>query len=408
MSGAGDRRLLVTARPPCPAPPTIDPLEECRSSPMRTHEIRGDSSDGRPSAVEVPLRGHALLSHPMYNKGTAFTLQERKAFGLEGLLPPGVNSIEEQSRRTAASMLRKEDPLERYIGLAALQDRNEHLFYRVLLDHLEEFLPIVYTPTVGLACQNFSHIFRRARGLWITPDDQGRIRELLANAAGDDVRLIVATDNERILGLGDQGAGGMGIPVGKLALYTVAAGIHPAQALPVSLDVGTDNRELLEDPLYLGWRQRRLRGERYAQVMDEFVRGVMSCFPRALLQWEDFKKQNALSLLDRYRHTLPSFNDDIQGTAAVAVACIFSALRVTGIPMAAQRVVIAGAGAAGIGIARQIRESMRREGLEGDDLTRAVAVTDRKGLLVEGRELTEDYKREFAWPASLVERCGLS
>ncbi len=365
-------------------------------------------SDEQAPRLRVSQRGRALLTHPMLNKGTAFSQEERAALGLEGLLPSSVFDIEEQARRSYAHLVRKESALERYIGLAALQDRNETLYYRILCDHLEELLPIVYTPTVGEACQRFSHIFRRGgRGLWITPEHRGRIHEVLGNAPFEDVRLIVVTDNERILGLGDQGAGGMGIPIGKLALYTAAAGIHPAQTLPISLDVGTDNRSLLDDELYVGWRAPRLRGEAYHSLVDEFVHAVRKRFPRALLQWEDFKKQNAFDLLDRYRETLPSFNDDIEGTAAVALAGVLAACRAVGRPFVEQRVVILGAGAAGIGIGRQLRAAFRRGGLEGDALTRAVAVLDSRGLLVAGRGRGEVYKREFEWPEALVRESGL-
>jgi len=356
------------------------------------------------SFVEVPYRGAHLLNHPMYNRATAFTRGERQALGLDGLLPEAVSTLDQQARRAYENLVRKESALERYIGLAALQDRNEHLFYRVLLDHLAEFMPVVYTPTVGLACQEYSRIFRRARGLWITPDHRGRVSEVLGNAPFDDVRLIVVTDNERILGLGDQGAGGMGIPIGKLALYTAAAGIPPWQTLPISLDVGTDNKELLGDDLYLGWRHPRLRGEPYDAVVEEFVRAVKRRFPRALLQWEDFKQWNAFRLLDRYRKVLPSFNDDIQGTAAVAVAGLMAGARVSGTPLREQRVVIAGAGAAGIGIARLIRGALERAGAGSADLQRAIAILDSHGLLVDA---TEDYRREFSWPSALADSLGL-
>jgi malate dehydrogenase (oxaloacetate-decarboxylating) len=362
---------------------------------------------GGRAVLEVPYRGARLLSHPLYTKTTAFSPEERVAFGLEGLLPQHVSTMDQQARRAYANIRRKTDALERYIGLAALQDRNEHLFYRVLLDHLDELLPIVYTPTVGRACQEFSHIFRRARGLWITPAHRGRVAEVLGNAPFDDVRLIVVTDNERILGLGDQGAGGMGIPIGKLAIYTAAAGIHPTQTLPVSLDVGTDNAALLSDDLYLGWRGRRLRGQEYDSLVEEFVRAVKARFPKALLQWEDFKKANAFRLLDRYRHVLPSFNDDIQGTAAVAVAGMIAATRVTGTPLTGQRVVILGAGAAGIGIARLVRSTLAGAGLAGEALTRAVASLDSRGLLVDDEEIADVHKRDFAWPAALAESLGL-
>jgi malic enzyme len=343
----------------------------------------------------------------MYTKGTAFNPQERKDFGLEGLLPNAVSTMDQQEHRVYANISRKQDPLEKFIGLAALQDRNEHLFYRLLVDHVEEFLPIVYTPTVGRACQEFSHIFRRARGLWITPAHRGRIYEILGNAPFDDVRLIVVTDNERILGLGDQGAGGMGIPIGKLALYTAAAGIHPSHTLPISLDVGTDNEALLKDDLYLGWRLPRLRGPEYDALVEEFVQAVKRRFPKALLQWEDFKKVNAFNLLDRYRKVLPCFNDDIQGTAAMGVAGIMAGCRITGIPLKDQRVVILGAGAAGVGIARLLRDTLRLEGLAGESLTRAIANLDSKGLVVDDEVIKDVHKRAFAWPAALAEKMGL-
>jgi malate dehydrogenase (oxaloacetate-decarboxylating) len=370
---------------------------------MERYRVRHDGT----ARVEVPLRGVALLRHPLYNKGTAFTREERAAFGLDGLLPETVSTIEQQARRVRANIMRKEDPLERFVGLAALQDRNETLFYRVLVDNLEDFLPIVYTPTVGQACREFSRIFRRGRGLWITPSHRGRIEEVLSAAAFEDIRLIVATDNERILGLGDQGAGGMGIPIGKLALYTAAAGIHPAQTLPVSLDVGTDNEALLHDDLYLGWRHPRLRGAEYDSLVEEFVQAVKKAFPRALLQWEDFKKGTAFRLLEAYRHVLPSFNDDIQGTAAVTLAAILAAERITGTPLTHERVVIVGAGAAGIGIARLLRDALRRAGVSGDDLFRAIAILDHQGLLVDDAPIADAYKREFAWPAALAARTGL-
>jgi malic enzyme len=363
-------------------------------------------SEGRPR-LECPHRGTRLLRQPLYTKGTAFTEEERFAFGLEGLLPHHASSIEEQEKRAYENIVCKTDPLEKYVGLAALQDRNERLFYRVLVEHLEEFLPIAYTPTVGKACQRWSHIFRRARGLWITPGHRGRIREVLGNAPFEDVRLIVVTDNERILGLGDQGAGGMGIPIGKLALYTAGAGIPPWQTLPVSLDVGTDNMSLLNDPLYLGWRARRMRGAEYEAFVDEFVEAVKSRFPRALLQWEDFKKANAFRLLDRHQANLPSFNDDIQGTAAVVVAGILAGVRATGVPLVEQRVVLLGAGAAGIGIARLLRRTLQAAGLSGEALTRATANLDTHGLVVDDQPIVDEHKRSFAWPSALAVGMGL-
>jgi malic enzyme len=370
--------------------------------------LRLSSTGNAQRSFKVALRGIELLHHPMLNRGSAFTQEQREIFGLRGLLPPGVSTLAQQSRRMYESISRKSDPLEKYIGLASLQNRNQVLFFRLLLDHLEEFLPIVYTPTVGQACQQFSKHFRQIRGIWITPADRGRVYDVLANAPYDDIRLIVVTDNERILGLGDQGCGGMGIPVGKLALYTAAAGIHPTQTLPVSIDVGTDNAALRADDLYLGWPKPRLRGREYDELIDEFVSAVKKRFPKALLQWEDFKKQNAFDLLDRYRKVLPSFNDDIQGTAAVALAGVLASGRVTGRRIDQERVLILGAGAAGIGIARQLRDAMRRHGLEGEALTRAIALLDSGGLLIQGRDLKDRAKHESAWPEPLAASLGFT
>ena len=353
---------------------------------------------GRPAWIG--LRSSALLGSRLLTKDLAFPPEERVAFGLEGLLPDRVFTIEEQLELELEHLRRKDDPLERYIGLAALQDRNATLFYRLLSEHAEEFLPIVYTPTVGRACQEFSHIIRRTRGLWITPEDVDRIPELLRNSPYEDVRLIVVTDNERILGLGDQGAGGMAIPIGKLALYTAASGIHPALTLPVSLDVGTDNPLLLADPLYLGHRAPRLRGAEYDALVEAFVAGVKATWPDCVIQWEDFKQHNALRILDRYRDRFCCFNDDIQGTAAVVLGGILAAVRKLGGRLVDQRVVIAGAGAAGIGIARLVRLAMLEDGATEAQAGNAIAMVDTHGLVHDGRTDLDDDKRAVARPAA--------
>ena len=359
--------------------------------------------------LTVDKPGPDLLRYPLYNKGTAYTYDERRSLGIDGLLPAQYNTIEQQAERIYRSIFFNRDDVGRNIGLNLLQDRNEVLFYKLLHLHLEEIMPIVYTPTVGLASRYYSRVFRRGRGIFITPDFAGRVEDVLRRAAPfEGVRLMVVTDNEAILGIGDQGAGGMAISVGKLALYCAGAGIHPVRTLPISIDVGTDNEELLEDPLYLGYREKRLRGDAYLALVDEFVHAAKAVFPDVIIQWEDFRKDNALMILDRYRDVLPSFNDDIQGTGAVASACIGAASRISGVEFAAHRIVIYGAGAAGLGIARQLRQQMASAGLSGDELTRAILVLDSRGIISDGRDGLDDYKKELAWPEPLVDVLGLA
>ncbi|MEM9623059.1 MAG: NAD-dependent malic enzyme [Pseudomonadota bacterium] len=354
-------------------------------------------------------RGVDVIQDPLLNKGSAFTEAERDALDLHGLLPPRVSTPEQQAQRAYTAIMAETDPLDRYVALLALQDRNEHLFYKLLMENMATLMPIVYTPTVGLACQNFSHVFQRARGLWLNPSMRGNMQQVLRNAVGDrQIRLIVATDNESILGIGDQGAGGIAISVGKLALYVAGAGIHPGATLPISLDVGTNNQELLDDELYLGWREPRLTGADYDEFIDEFVEAVRAVCPDALLQWEDFRKDNALSILERHREDTLSFNDDIQGTGAVALAGLFSALRISATTLRDHRVVIHGAGAAGMGIANQVRAAMHSQGLSDAEITQRVAVLDSRGLLVDDQTFSDAYKANLAWPASQAAEFGVS
>ena len=341
-------------------------------------------------------RGIRLLHDPHLNKGTAFTEPERDALGLRGLLPPRVLSMKEQLARVLANFRLKSSDLDRYVDLIALQDRNETLFYRLLLDNVETMLPVVYTPTVGEACKKFGHIFRRPRGLYISLHDRGRITELLGNWPERHVSIIVVTDGERILGLGDLGTYGMGIPIGKLALYTTCAGIHPRACLPITLDVGTNNEELRSDPLYSGILEPRVRGPEYHEFLEQFVMAVQQRFPDAVLQFEDFATQNALDLLRRYRDRVCCFNDDIQGTAAVALASLLAVNRITGATLSDQCLLFHGAGSAATGIADLIAERMTSEGLSLEDARRRIWFVDSKGLVVRAREDLAPHKRRYA------------
>jgi malate dehydrogenase (oxaloacetate-decarboxylating) len=353
-------------------------------------------------ALETGLTGIDLLNRPLLNKGTAFTEAERDAFGLHGLLPPHVGTLEQQVARRLKALRDADDPLERYAFLRDLQDVNETLFYAVIEHDLEQLLPIVYTPTVGEGCQRFSEIWRRPRGLFLSYPNRHRITEILSDPRLDPVRVIVVSDGERILGLGDQGAGGMGIPIGKLSLYTACAGIHPEHTLPVLLDVGTDNEQRLADPMYVGWRSPRVRGPEYDGFVEDFVAAVMRRWPDALLQWEDFANQNAGRLLDRYRDRLCSFNDDIQGTAAVAAGTLLAAVAVTGIPLVEQRIAVVGAGSAGCGIASLLLRAMVEAGLPELDARRRFYAIDRDGLLVEGMPGIRPAQEPFVQPRAAV------
>jgi malate dehydrogenase (oxaloacetate-decarboxylating)(NADP+) len=340
--------------------------------------------------------GYARLRNPRLNKGSAFTAAERSAYGLEGLLPPGVSSLEMQVARTHAELANLTDDLQKYLLLSDLQARNETLFYAVLMSDPATFMPIVYTPTVGEACQKFDHIFRAARGVYLPITARGRLREILGNWPQSDVRFIVVTDGERILGLGDLGVNGMGIPIGKLALYTACAGVPPQYCLPITLDVGTNNSKVLEDPLYLGLRRNRVRGEEYMAFIDEFVTAVQSRYPKCCIQWEDFANINAVPILERYRERTCTYNDDIQGTAAVALAGIFGALRISGQKLAEQRFLFLGAGSAATGIAELISLAMALEGMNSAAARSRNALFDVNGLVVKSRADLAPFQKPFA------------
>ncbi len=341
------------------------------------------STEVRTKYVE-PL-GYTRLKDAELNKGTAFTEEERDRYRLRGLLPARVSTLQEQEKRVLNSLRRKTSDIERYVFLLALQGRNERLFYRVIINHVEALLPLIYTPTVGQACQEYAHIFRQPRGFYITPGDRGRIRKILRNWPEEDVRLIVITDGERILGLGDLGANGMGISIGKLSLYTACAGIHPHQCMPVMLDVGTNNEVLRNDPLYLGFNHPRLSGTAYQELVDEFVMAVQVAFPRALIQFEDFLSPNAYTLLNHYRDRVLCFNDDIQGTAAVALAGVLASGRITGVDFPDLRILFLGAGSAATGIADLIRTALVKAGLSEQAARERLWFVDEAGLLVRGR-----------------------
>ena len=344
---------------------------------------------GGRSVLKTPLSGYELLNDPLLNKGTAFTEAERDVFDLHGLLPPRIGTLEEQASRRLQVLRSFDTDLERYAFLRELQDTNETLFYAVLVQNLEELLPIVYTPTVGAGCQQFSRFFRKPRGLFLSIPHKDRIASILGHSRFDKVEAIVVTDGERILGLGDQGAGGMGIPIGKLALYAGCGGVHPATTLPVMLDVGTDNPDCLDDPLYVGWRHERVRGAEYDDFIEVFVAEVIKRWPHVLLQWEDFARNNATRLIERYRDRLCTFNDDVQGTAAVATGTLLSAVKLTGAPLAEQRIAILGAGSAGCGIANLLRMAMTDAGLAEKEAAQRFFMVDRDGLLVRGmRDIT--------------------
>jgi malate dehydrogenase (oxaloacetate-decarboxylating) len=383
---------------------------------MRRHVPVNETIKGEDlPTVETALSGYELLNDPLLNKGTAFTEAERDEFELHGLLPPHVAELNYQVMRRHEAFRARGTDIERYTFLRGLQDSNETLFYALLTRNIEEMMPVVYTPTVGLGCQRFSHIFRKPRGLFLSYPHKDDIRRILANRRFDNVEAIVVSDGERILGLGDQGAGGMGIPIGKLSLYTACAGLNPSTTLPIILDVGTDNREHLDDPLYIGWQNERVRGEDYDDFIETFVSAVSERWPHVLLHWEDFAIGNANRLLTKYRDRLCTFNDDIQGTAAIAVGTLLSAINVTGTPLTEQRIAVLGAGSAGTGICSLLLRAMTEAGLSEAEARSRFYLVDRDGLLVEGTNGLQPFQTPFAqkraelanWTLTTSDRIGL-
>jgi len=355
------------------------------------------------AAIQVSLSGLNLINSARLNKGTAFTDHERDIFDLHGLLPPHVGSLDEQVARRKRALANQPSPFEKYSFLRDLQDTNETLFYALLVRNVEEMLPLVYTPTVGEGCQRFSEIWRKPRGVFLSYPNKGRIAQILGHSRYDDVKCIVVSDGERILGLGDQGAGGMGIPIGKMALYTALGGIHPENCLPILLDVGTDNEERLNDPIYIGWRNKRVRGQEYDDFVEAFVSAVKARWPHVLLQWEDFAGANAARLLARYRDQLCTFNDDIQGTAAIAASTLVSAINVTGIPLEQQKIVVLGFGSAGLGITNLLAQFIEDKGLLPEEARSHFYAIDRYGLIAENTKDVHPEQKPYARRAEEVQ-----
>lgn len=350
----------------------------------------------------IPHSGPSLLETPLLNKGSAFTREERIAFNLTGLLPPRYETIEEQVRRAYMQYSSFETPINKHIYLRAIQDNNETVFYRLLTEHLEEMMPIIYTPTVGDACEQFSDIYRSSRGLFLSYAERDQMDDILRNATKRNVKVIVVTDGERILGLGDQGIGGMGIPIGKLSLYTACGGISPAYTMPIMLDVGTDNEKLLNDPMYMGARHKRIRGKEYDEFIESFIRAVQRRWPQAMIQFEDFAQPNAMPILNRYRDEICCFNDDIQGTAAVTVGTLLAACKTKNEQLSQQRVVFVGAGSAGCGIAEQIIDQMVAEGISPEQARAQIYMVDRYGMLVEGMPDLRDFQQALMQPSAAI------